>query len=166
MPRRSRTRRRWPWPRWASNRRQAGSSAQKSRGTRSGWRWSMAARTLSRGVMAVRPVGYLDSVDCAVVSSDETFTSDTRAATSSTSRCRKTPSSGLTAISARAKSTCVIRGKSGCYSDSRVGLPRASLRTGCSAVQARRGASPCSYHALMNSSRNHASPFRSTRTPR
>ena len=39
-----------------------------------------------------------------------------------------------------------------CYSDSRVGLPRASLRTGCAAAQARRGVSPRGYHALMNSS--------------
>ncbi len=54
----------------------------------------------------------------------------------------------------------MIRGKSGCYSDSRVRLTRVSLRAGCAAARVRRGASPRGYHALMNSSRNHASSSR------
>ena len=48
-------------------------------------------------------------------------------------------SSGREKIAQRPESTCVIRGKSGCYSDSRVGLPCASLRTGCAAAQGSAG---------------------------
>ncbi len=58
-----------------------------------------------------------------------------------------------------ARSACVIRGKAAVIQIAAWACPAASLRTGSPAARARRGASRSGYHALMNSSRNHASSF-------
>ncbi len=57
-----------------------------------------------------------------------------------------------------AKSTCVIRGKSGCYSDSRVGLPHISLRSGLCCGGSARG-KPTRLSRSHEFLRNHASSF-------
>ncbi len=68
--------------------------------------------------------------------------------------------SGSSARRSAAKSTCVIRRKSGCYSDSRqASPPRAALRIASRKRRRAAGQAESGYHALINSSRNHASSF-------